>query len=155
MNGKKIVFTVGEVVFVVLIPAILVIMNYTSWGEGTLGFKIGLTGIILLLLVYICLRKLILKKRFERLRDSLTQHMADLKVETDEEKKKALKDRIKFERTIECVLNFITPALLIGALFILCQALETAAVKMSGTVGFIAASELVGLVFSILEAREV
>ena len=155
MNGKKIVFTVGEVVFVVLIPAILVIMNYTSWGSGTLGFKISLSGIVLLLVVYVFLRKVILKKRFDRLRDSLTQHMADLKVETDEEKKKALKDRIKFERTIECVLNFITPALLLGALFVLCQALETAAVKMSGTVGFIAASEIVGFVFSILEAREV
>ena len=155
MSAKKIVYLVGEIVFVVLLPAILVIMNYTSWGEGTTGFKIGLSGVILLLLVFVFLRKMILKKYFDRLRDSLTQHVADLKVETNEEKRKALKDRIKFERTIECVLNFVVPALLLGALFILCQALETAAVKMSGTVGFIAASELVGLVFSILEAREV
>ena len=88
MNGKKIVFTIGEVVFVVLLPAILVIMNYTSWGSGTLGFKISLSGIVLLLVVYVFLRKVILKKRFDRLRDSLTQHVADLKVETDAEKRR-------------------------------------------------------------------
>lgn len=152
---KKIIYTVGEIVFVVGVPALLVIMNYSSWGEGTTGFKIGLTGIILLLVVYIFLRKVILKKHFDRLKDSITQHLADLKVETNEERKKALRDRIKFERTIECVINFITPALLLGALFIVCQALESAAVKMSGTIGFIAASEIVGLVFSILESREV
>lgn len=152
---KKIIYTVGEIVFVVGIPALLVIMNYSSWGEGTTGFKIGLTGIILLLVVYIFLRKVILKKHFDRLKDSITQHLADLKVETNEERKKALRDRIKYERTIECVINFITPALLLGALFIVCQALESAAVKMSGTIGFIAASEIVGLVFSILESREV
>lgn len=152
---KKIIYTVGEIVFVVGVPALLVIMNYSSWGEGTTGFKIGLTGIILLLVVYIFLRKVILKKHFDRLRDSITQHLADLKVETNEERKKALRDRIKFERTIECVISFITPALLLGALFIVCQALESAAVKMSGTIGFIAASEIVGLIFSILESREV
>ena len=152
---KKIIYTVGEIVFVVGVPALLVIMNYSSWGEGTTGFKIGLTGIILLLVVYIFLRKVILKKHFDRLKDSITQHLADLKVETNEERKKALRDRIKYERTIECVINFITPALLLGALFIVCQALESAAVKMSGTIGFIAASEIVGLVFSILESREV
>ena len=152
---KKIIYTVGEIVFVVGVPALLVIMNYSSWGEGTTGFKIGLTGIILLFVVYIFLRKVILKKHFDRLKDSITQHLADLKVETNEERKKALRDRIKFERTIECVINFITPALLLGALFIVCQALESAAVKMSGTIGFIAASEIVGLVFSILESREV
>ena len=152
---KKIIYTVGEIVFVVGVPELLVIMNYSSWGEGTTGFKIGLTGIILLLVVYIFLRKVILKKHFDRLKDSITQRLADLKVETNEERKKALRDRIKYERTIECVINFITPALLLGALFIVCQALESAAVKMSGTIGFIAASEIVGLVFSILESREV
>ena len=152
---KKIIYAVGEIVYVVGVPARLVIMNYSSWGDGTTGFKIGLSGILLLLLVFFFLRKVVLKKHFDRLRDTITQHLADLKVETNEEKKKALKDRIKFERTIECVINFIMPALILALAYILCQALESAAVKMSGTIGFIAASEIVGLIFSILESREV
>lgn len=152
---KKTIFLICELAFVVVIPAALVIVNYASWGEGTTGFKIGLSGVLLLLLVFFFLRKVVLKKHFDRLRDTITQHLADLKVETNEEKKKALKDRIKFERTIECVINFIMPALILALAYILCQALESAAVKMSGTIGFIAVSEILGLIFSILEAREV
>ena len=152
---KKTICTVGELVFVVGIPALLIIMNYASWGEDTTGFKIGLSGIVLLLLVYIFLRRVILKKRFERLKDSITQHLADYKVETNPERKEALRERLKFERTIDILFSFITPALLLGGLFIVCQALETAAVKMSGTIGFIAVSEIIGLIFSIIEAREI
>ena len=152
---RKIILTTIEVVFVLIVPVILILMNYSSWGEGTGGLKIGLSGILLLLVVFYFLKKVVLKKHFDRLKDSVTQHLADLKVETNEERKQALKERIKFERTIECIINFIMPALLLAALFILCQALESAAVKISGTIGLIAISEIIGFAASVFEAREV
>lgn len=152
---KKIVYTVLETMFAAVIPAVLIIINYVSWDTEATGFKISLGGIILLLLVFYIVKKVLLNKYTERLKAKITQHMADLEVEVNKERADSLKETLRKERTIECVLNFIIPALLLAMLFIVCKALEVAAVKMSGTVGIIGASELIGLAFSILSARQV
>lgn len=152
---KKLVFTILEITFAAVVPAALIITNYASWSEEATGFKISLGGVMLFLLLFYIVKKLLLNKYTERLKSKINQHMADLEVEVNQERIESLKEALKKERTVECVLNFIIPALLLVLLFIVCKALEVAAVKMSGTVGLIGASEVVGLLFSILSARQV
>ena len=151
---RKLVFTVLEIIFVAVVPAVLVTINYVTW-QPEAAFKISLGGVLLFLLLFYIIKKVLINKYLERLKATITQHLADLKVEPDPERAKSLVEALKRERSIECLLNFIIPALLLALLFIICKALEAAAIKMSGTVGFIAASEIIGLVFSILSAREV
>lgn len=152
---RKLVFTVLEIIFVAVVPAVLVTINYVTWQPEAAAFKISLGGVLLFLLLFYIIKKVLINKYLERLKATITQHLADLKVEPDPERAKSLVEALKRERSIECLLNFIIPALLLALLFIICKALEAAAIKMSGTVGFIAASEIIGLVFSILSAREV
>lgn len=152
---RKLVFMICEVAFVAVIPAVLITVNYVTWQPEAAAFKISLGGVLLALLVFYLVKKLLINKYLERLKATITQHAADLRVEPDKEKIEALKEALKREKTIECLLNFVIPALLLALLFVVCKSLEAAAVKMSGTVGFIAASEIVGLVFSILSARQV
>lgn len=152
---KKIVYTALEITFAAVVPAVLIIINYVSWGSEATGFKISLGGIMLLLLTFYIIKKIIINKYIERLKAKIIQHTADLEVEVNKDKADSLKETLRKERTIECVLNFIIPALLLAGLFIVCKALEAAAVKMSGTVGIIGASEIIGLAFSILSARQV
>jgi len=152
---KKIIFTICEIAFVMVVPAVLIVINYSTWGAEATAFKIGLSGIILLLLVFYIFKKIILNKYLLKLRDTITQHSADLKVEPDPKRQESLIDALKREQTIQVIFNLIMPAILLVGLFLASKALESAAVKLSGTVGLIMASELIGLLFSILLAREV
>lgn len=155
MNKKKIAFSVLEIFFVLVVPLVLVIINYTSWGEDSAAFKIAFTGILLVFVVLFIVKKVILNTYLERARQTLTQHKADLKVETDEGKRENLVNAVKRGQMLETVITYVFPFLLLGGLYVLAQALETAAVQLSGTVGLIAASVLVGFLFSLLAAREV
>lgn len=155
MSKKKIVFTVLEVLFVAVIPMVLIFVNYTSWGEEAAAFKIAFTGILLLFVIVLIVKKVILNTYLERARATLTQHKADLRVETDKTKRENLENAVKRGQTLETVLTYVFPFLLLGGLYVLAQALETAAVQLSGTVGLIAASVAVGFAFSLFSAREV
>ena len=155
MSKKKIVLTVFELFFVAAVPLGLVIANYTSWGEDAGKFKIAFTGILLLFVVLFIVKKIFLSRWLERARATLTQHKADLRVETDEDKRKTLAEAVKRGQTLETLLGYVFPLLLLAGLYVLVQALETAAVQLSGTVALIAASMIVGALFGVLAAREV
>lgn len=152
---RKIIFTVLEIVFVAVVPVALVILNYSSWGEEATHFKIAFTGILLLFVIAYFIKKIVLNKWLERARATLTQHKADLKVETDSAKRENLIAAVKRGQMLETLLTYVFPFLLLAGLYILAQAVESAAVQLSGTIGFIAASMLIGFVFGMLAAREV
>lgn len=155
MSKKKLAFTIFEVLFVAVIPLALVITNYSSWGTEANTFKIAFTGILLLFFVFYIIKKIILNTYIERARAMLTQHKADMKVETDASKKEKLMQAIKRGQAFETIITYIFPFLLLGGLYVLSQALETAAVQLSGTIGLISASVVIGFLFSMLAAREV
>lgn len=155
MSKKKIAFTILEVLFVAVIPLALVIINYSSWGTEANTFKIAFTGILLLFFVFYIIKKIILNTYIERARAMLTQHKADMKIETDASKKEKLLQAIKRGQMFETIITYIFPFLLLAGLYVLAQALETAAVQLSGTIGFISVSIVIGFLFSMLAAREV
>lgn len=146
------VWFVLEVLFIGAIPAALIIANYASWGAEANGFKVGITGILLLLVVAFVLKKLVFNKRLEAMRAKLNQHEADLEVETDEEKIENLVSAVRKGRTVETVLNFIVPFLVLVAVYLMAKALEEAAVLLSGTLGFVIVSVLVGFMLQLIEA---
>lgn len=146
------VWFVLEVLFIGVLPAALIIANYASWGDEANGFKVGITGILLLLVVAFVLKKLVFNKRLEAMRAKLNQHEADLEVETDEEKIENLVSAVRKGRTIETVLNFVVPFLVLVAVYLMAKALEEAAVLLSGTLGFVIVSVLVGFMLQLIEA---
>lgn len=146
------VWFVLEVLFIGVLPAALIIANYASWGDEANGFKVGITGILLLLVVAFVLKKLVFNKRLEAMRSKLNQHEADLEVETDEEKIENLVSAVRKGRTVETVLNFVVPFLVLVAVYLMAKALEDAAVLLSGTLGFVIVSVLVGFMLQLIEA---
>ena len=155
MKARKIVFTVLEILFVAAVPAALIIWNYSTWGEGTTGFKISVTGILLLIVVFFVLKAVFLNRYLKRMSDRAAQHEADLKVETDEEKKENLRKALRTERSIEALLSYVMPLLVVAGLYVLALVLESAAVRLSGTFGLCAASMVIGFGFGFFAAREV
>ena len=146
------VWFVLEVLFIGVFPAALIVANYASWGDEANGFKVGITGILLLLVVAFVLKKLVFNKRLEAMRAKLNQHEADLEVETDEEKIENLVSAVRKGRTVETVLNFVVPFLVLVAVYLMAKALEDAAVLLSGTLGFVIVSVLVGFMLQLVEA---
>ena len=67
MNRAKLIYTILEAVFVAVIPVVLVIYQYGYVEPTTAAFKISLTGIILLALVFYAVKRIFLDKRLKRM----------------------------------------------------------------------------------------
>lgn len=154
---KKIAFNILQLIFYGVIPLVLIFLTYGSVGNGAagLGFKIAAPGIILLILVFLCFKRLFINKRMSDAREQLNNLKADLKVKTDAAEVRNIETAIKNLGTVEVVLNSIVPILLTGLMIICCKVMEAGLVRLSGTCGFILISFVIGTVFAVLDAREV
>lgn len=151
----KIAFTILSIMFIAVIPLALVIWQYSSIGEEGAGFKIGITGVLVILLIFIVLKKTLINKWMEKQRAGINQHLADLKIETDQAKIANLEKALRSAQTIECVLNCILPLILFIASIIACKALEAGIIKLGNVMACVCASYVIGVVFDVLAAREV
>lgn len=155
MKKRKIALSVFEMIFVAAIPCALIVWNYSTWGAGTAAFKISVTGILLLVVAFFVLKTIYLNKWLRRVAEQAAAHSADLKVETDPDRKEKLRQALKRERGAEALLSYVMPFLVVLGLYVLAGVLESAAVKLSGTFGLCAVSMVVGFVFGFFAAREV
>jgi hypothetical protein len=77
----------------------------------------------------------------------------DLTVESNAERAANLIEELNLNKTIETVLNFISPAIFFIAAIVACEALEKALMKLSSALGVMFACYVVGTVFSVLNVR--
>ncbi len=154
MKARYIAFTVLQILFCTVAPIIFIFVQYGDT-DGGLKYKLPL-GILLFCVVIIVISKnTFLKPRMTKLSAQIAQHEADLKIESDEWRIKNLKTELRKERIIETVLNSIMPVFVLAALLVACKAMESAALELSGAVGFTLGSYVIGFIFGILAAREV
>lgn len=151
----RIIYTVLSLLFVAVIPLALVVWQYSNIGEDANGFKFGITGVMLVLLVFLVLKKTLLNKWLEKQRAGAAQHLADLKIETDAAKIANLEKALRNAQTIECVFNAIIPIILFVASIIACKAMEAGIVKLGNVMACITVSYLIGIIFDVLASREV
>lgn len=154
---KKIVYNVLQLVFYGVVPLALIFALYGNIGETrqAVGFKIAAPGILLLVLVFLCLKKLFINKKLTDAHSQLNQLKADLKVKTDNAEVTNIENAIKNLGTAEVILNSVVPVLLFALLILCCKVMEAQLVKLSGTCGFILCSYIIGAVFAVLDAREI
>ncbi len=154
MRAKYITFTAAQAVFCAVVPLVFIFTQYTETSEG-LVYKLPL-GLLLLVIVILALAKnTFLRPRLAKLTAEIAQHEGDLKVESDAGRINNLITELKRERTIETVLNALTPLAVLAALLIACKALESAVLQLSGAIGFSLGSYAIGTVFGVLAARTV
>lgn len=153
VTKKKLAYLLLELVFLGGVPLALILSQYGQIQSER--FKLGLTGILLVLLVFLILKKVVLRRYFENLRGQIVNFQSDLKTENDPGKIANIERELKHARTVETLFNAIMPFVFLVLMFCMCRALEAQLVKLSGVVGFIALSFAVGTVFSVLASREV
>lgn len=151
---KLIAYTALQAVFTAVVPLAFL---FTQYGATTTGVQYKLPlGVILVAVVTLWIAKnTLLRPRIAKLTASIAQHESDLKVEADQAKIRNLENALKTERVTETVLNAVMPLLVLSGLLVLCKALESAVLVLSGAVGFTLASFAVGTVCGVLAAREV
>lgn len=154
---KKIAYNILQLVFYGVAPLVLVFLLYGNIGHTreAVGFKIAVPGIILLVLLFLCFKKLWINKKLADAHSQLNQLKASLKVKTDAAEVTNIEQAIKNLGTLEVVLNAVVPVLLFTLLIICCKVMEAQLVKLSGTCGFILLSYITGTIFAVLDAREV
>ena len=154
---KKVAYNVLQLIFYGIVPLVLIFLLYGNLGhtKEAVGFKIAAPGLILLVLVFLCFKKLFVNQKLMDAHSQLNQLKADLKVKTDAAEVTNMENAIKNLGTVEVLLNAVVPVLLFLLLILCCKVMEEQLVKLSGVCGFILLSYLVGTVFAVLDAREV
>ncbi len=157
MTKKRVVFFVLHLLFSAVVPIALVIARYSTIGNtnGAVGFKVSITGILLLIFVFWVIKKLFIDRKLESLKAQSNVMLADLKTKQDPAELAALEKELKSIKTIEAIFSSIIPLLFLAAGFVAFKALEAQLVKLSATLGYITVSFFIGLVFNILYSREI
>lgn len=154
---KKIAYNVLQLVFYGVAPLALVFLLYGNLGDTgqAVGFKIAAPGLLILVLLFLCFKKLFINKKLADAHGQLNQLKASLKVKTDAAEVTNIENAVKNLGTVEILLNAVVPLLLFLLLILCCKVMEAQLVKLSGTCGFILLSYIAGTVFAVLDAREV
>lgn len=157
ITKKRIAFFVLHLLFSAVVPIALVIARYSTIGDtsSAVGFKVSITGVLLLIFVFWVVKKLFIDRKINALKEQGNIMLADLKTEQDPMRLSALEKEIKHVRTIEAIFNSIIPLLFIVAAIVAFKALEEQLIELSATLGYIGVSYLIGMVFNVLYSREV
>ena len=157
LTKKRIIFFILHLLFSAVIPIALVIVRYSTIQNtgAAVGFKISITGILLLIFVFWVVKKLFIDRKLADLKAQSNVMFADLKTKQDPAELAALEKELKNIRTIEVIFGSLIPLLFRVAAIIAFPALEAQLVTLSATLGYIAISFFIGLVFNILYSREI
>lgn len=155
MNRAKLIYTILEAVFVAVIPVVLVIYQYGYVEPTTAAFKISLTGIILLALVFYAVKRIFLDKRLKDWEAQYNNYISAYKIETDAEKKQRAKEQIQRYQTFTVLLRSFIPLLIFVMIQVLAKAVEQQMITLSSLSGLVTVSFGVGVIFSVMAAREV
>lgn len=157
MTKKRLAFFLLHIAFSAVVPIALVVTRYSTIGNarGALGFKISITGVLLLIFIFWTVKKLFIDRKLADLKAQSNVMLADLKTKQDPAELAAIEKELKGIKTIEAIFSSVIPLLFIVAAIIAFKALEAQLVTLSATLGYIAISYGVGLVFNILYSREI
>lgn len=157
MTKKRLVFFLLHILFSAIVPIALVIVRYSTMdnSKGAVGFKVSITGVLLLLFVFWTVKKLFIDKKLTDLKAQSNLMIANLKTKQDSAEIAALERELKGIKTVEAVFGSVIPLLFIIAGIIAFKALEAQLVTLSATLGYIGLSYAIGLIFNVLYSREI
>ena len=157
MTKKRFVFFLLHIAFSALVPIVFIIVRYSTIGNtrGAVGFKISVTGILLLIFVFWIIKKLFIDRKLADLKAQSNVMLADLKTKQDPAELAALEKELKSIKTVEAIFSSVIPLLFIAVAIIAFKALEAQLVTLSATLSYIGVSYAVGIVFNVLYSREI
>lgn len=138
-QAPHITFTILTVIFWLVAPVVFVAIQYSSvpTTTETARFKVGITGIVLIIVAILLAKKLLLGKYIKKLSAKIVNFETQIATETDLEKAEAIEKALRRAKTIESLLSFIAPFAFIASAAYIFYSLEQDIVKLSGVMQFI------------------
>ena len=157
MTKKRLALFLLHLLFSAVVPIVLVIVRYSTITntKAAIGFKISITGILLLIFIFWVIKKLFIDRKLTDLKAQGNIMLVNLKTKQDPAELAAIEKELKKIKTAEALFGSIIPLLFIVAAVIAFKALEAQLVTLSATLGYIGISYGVGLVFNVLYSREI
>ena len=148
----KLTFFIFEVLFSVVFPILIGILSCIDKG---LKVRLGAYCLTLAIIIFYVIKKTFINRRLEALK-GLTVHLkSELMIETDSAKINNIKRALARAQVFGVIASAITPIGLTGIFFIVSKSIEEGFAHLSGAVGLIFLSLIIGTVFAALNASVV
>ena len=148
-SKRKVAFIVLEFLFTVAVPVAICIMSCVDNG---LKVRLGIYGTVLAVAVFYVIKKLFINRRLATLKGLSVHLKSELMIETDDEKVANIKRALSRAQVFEVLATSITPIGLLAVFLTVSKCIEDGFTKLSGTLGLILLSVVIGTVFAVLNA---
>ena len=141
---KSVLFFILQIVFSLVIPCLLVWLQY---GDLSKRFKMGVTVITLLMIVFLIFKKAVLNKWLKTIDTKITNIEANALFITEKDAIETNKNTWRLYSIVQSIFNYIIPIFifLLGILTI--KKVEDGIIKLYGVMILSAASFIVGMIF--------
>ena len=142
-----------QYVFFLVTPLALVIYNFCSTEQTTetTKFTISFSGVLLLFIIFLVLKKSFFKRKLEDQHTQLMNHISDLGVETDQNRLAALEKAVRGESIFRDCLTYIPVLILTVLLYLVIDAVQAGIMTFAGCLGFIMLSFLCGFICVLVQ----
>lgn len=143
--------------FFAIIPLIIFIIKCTTIGgqPGGTKFIVGCSSYILLLIIYMIIKKTLLKGYIEKLRNKQANLEAQIDTETDQTKIPLIEKALGKAMLYSKAFNTIPVLLVIGIILLVVKALEHDVITMYAVLGVSLVSCLFGFICQIVQALNI
>ena len=150
MKTKKIFFVL-QLLFFLVVPCILIWMQYSTAGKVAAWYKLSLTGILALVFVFLIAKKLWLDGLLEKCRQKISAIEVQLLAAEGENAIQSLKKAYRNLQVLNLFARAVVPVLaFVAALFVI-SAVQEGAVKLFGALALSGVSMVLGIICKIAE----
>lgn len=147
-TGKAWIFFILQIVFVLIVPCVLIWLQY---GDLAKGYKVSVTAIMLTMLVFWIFKRLLLNKWLTALDLKIVNIETNALSITDEKAIETNKKSWRFYSLIQLLFNSIIPLLIMILAVLTIQTVEKGLIKLYGCLIFCLISIFIGIIFRVCE----
>lgn len=150
-TGKTWLFFVLQIVFMLVVPCVFIWVQYGSVEQGTAKYKLQVTAIVLMLLVFLVFKKVFISKWLKTIDGKIINIETNALTITDGQAIEANKKAWRFYSMAQLLSSAIVPILCFILAIITIKAVEKDLIELYGCLMFCLLSIAVGIVFRVAE----
>lgn len=147
-NGKSWTFFALQLLFMLVVPCVFIWLQY---GELTVKYKISVTAIILVLLVFVTFKKIFINNWLKKIDAKIIGIETNALSVTDQNAIKTMKRTWRTCSVLQTLFSAIIPLLVFVLAVITIKVVEAGLIKLFGCLMFCLISIIIGVIFRIAE----
>lgn len=146
---KSSIFFLFQIVFFLIVPCVLIWIQYGQ--TDVLWYRLSITGIVLLFIVFLVFKKVVLKPFLAKINAQVAQIEVMQSAEVNPVAIESLKNKFRRLSVFQLIFNAIMPVLVLVLFLMTIKVVEAGAIKMYNVLLLCIISIGIGIVFRILE----